>query len=378
MRTILFLIQKEFLQIFRDKAMLFILFVVPVVQLVVLAYAATFELKGAEFHLVDHDQSAASRRLANTFTATGYFSLVGESFDTDKGIEDILRNEARMVMVIPKDFGKDLQTGGSPGVQFLISAVDGTSAGLIQSYAQSIVRGFSRDIGAEIQNVTAGGVISAATILRPEITVSNWFNPTLDYIIYMVPGIITILVTLVCLLLSVLNIVREREIGTIEQLNVTPIRKYQFITGKLVPTWILAMVVLTVGLTVARFWFEIPFRGNVLLIYATAAIYLPAIQGLGLLISSVSHTQQQAMFINFFCFMIFMLMGGIFTPIESMPGWAQELTLVNPIAWFGKIVRMVLLKGSGWTDIAHMVGVLAVMAAALLPLAAFSYRKRTS
>lgn len=138
------------------------------------------------------------------------------------------------------------------------------------------------------------------------------------------------------------------------------------------------MVVLTVGLTVARFWFEIPFRGNVLLIYATAAIYLPAIQGLGLLISSVSHTQQQAMFINFFCFMIFMLMGGIFTPIESMPGWAQELTLVNPIAWFGKIVRMVLLKGSGWTDIAHMVGVLAVMAAALLPLAAFSYRKRTS
>lgn len=376
MRTIYFLLQKEFLQIFRDKAMLFILFAVPVVQLVILAYAATFELKDAEFHLVDFDQSTVSRRLVSSFTTTGHFSLVGQGFDTNQGIEDILSNKAQMVMVIPDDFEGDLWSGQSPQVQFIISAVDGSTAGLIQSYSQSILRDFGQEIGTEIRTISAGDRRPATQPMS--LTTSNWYNPELDYIIYMVPGIITILVTLICLLLSVLNIVREREIGTIEQLNVTPIKKYQFISGKLIPTWILAMIILTVGLSVAYSWFQIPFRGNVLLIYGTAAIYLLAIQGLGLLISSVSHTQQQAMFINFFCFMIFMLMGGIFTPIESMPGWAQQLTLVNPIAWFGKIMRMVLLKGSGWSDINTMVGVLALMAAVLLPLAVVSYRKRTA
>lgn len=375
MRTIYFLIQKEFLQIFRDKAMLFILMVVPIIQLVVLAYAATFELKDAEFHLVDHDQSAVSTRLANNFEATGYFTLVGQSFKDEQGIQDILANRAKMVMVIPSDFEEDLRSGRAPHVQFIISAVDGNTAGLIQSYSQAILRDFSRDISTEIRTVSAGGALQQAGVY---ITPSNWYNSMLDYIWYMVPGILTVLVTLICLLLSVLNIVREREIGTIEQINVTPIKKYQFIAGKLVPTWILAMVVLTFALGVAYFWFGIPFRGNVLLIYGTAAIYLLAIQGLGLLISSASETQQQAMFINFFCVMIFLLMGGIFTPIESMPKWAQQLTVVNPIAYFAKIVRMVMLKGAGWGDIKGMVGAVTIMAAILLPLAVMSYQKRTS
>ncbi|MDR8393655.1 ABC transporter permease [Aliifodinibius sp. S!AR15-10] len=375
MRTIFYLVQKEFLQILRDKAMLFILFAVPIIQLVVLAYAATFELKDAEFHLVDHDQSTMSTRLANTFESTGYFTKVGQSFSDDQGIDDILKNQAKMVMVIPNDFEKDLRSGQVPSVQFIISAVDGSTAGLIQSYSQAILRGFGQDISPEIQTVSSGGIVKRAGF---NITTSNWYNSTLDYIMYMVPGIITILVTLICLLLSVLNIVREREIGTIEQINVTPIKKYQFIAGKLVPTWILAMLVLTVGLLVSYLWFEIPFRGNVLLIYGTAAIYLLAIQGLGLLISSASNTQQQAMFINFFCVMVFMLMGGIFTPIESMPQWAQQLTVVNPIAYFGKIMRMVLLKGSGWADIQHIVAAITLMAVILLPVAVASYRKRTS
>ncbi|MFH5832976.1 ABC transporter permease [Halalkalibaculum sp. DA3122] len=374
MRTIFYLVQKEFLQILRDKAMLFILFAVPIIQLVVLAYAATFELKDAEFHLVDHDQSTLSTRLANTFESTGYFTKVGQSFSDEQGIDDILRNRAKMVMVIPSDFEKDVRSGQVPAVQFIISAVDGNTAGLIQSYSQAILRGFGQNVSSEIQTVSIGGTVKRAGF---NISTSNWYNSTLDYIMYMVPGIITILVTLICLLLSVLNIVREREIGTIEQINVTPIKKYQFIAGKLVPTWILAMLVLTVGLLVSYLWFEIPFRGNVLLIYGTAAIYLLAIQGLGLLISSASNTQQQAMFINFFCVMIFMLMGGIFTPIESMPQWAQQLTVVNPLAYFGKIMRMVLLKGSGWGDIQDMVWGITLMAVVLLPVAIISYRKRT-
>lgn len=372
MRTIYFLLQKEFLQIFRDKAMLVIIFAIPVIQLVVLAYAATFELKSAPFHLVDLDRSAASQQLVSKFEATGYFSLKGQSFDTDCGIDDILQNEANMVMVIPRDFERKLLSDRRAGIQFLINAVDGNTAGLIQSYSQSIIRDFGADIRPSFQRVKAGSRSGSIGIVT-----KNRFNQTLDYIWYMVPGIITILVTLICLLLSVLNIVREREIGTMEQLNVTPIKKYQFIAGKLIPTWLLAMFILTFALAVAFFWFGIPFRGNVLLVYLTAAIYLLGIQGLGLLISNVSGTQQQAMFINFFFVMIFMLMGGIFTPIESMPQWAQQLTAVNPIAYFAKIMRMVLLKGSSWGDIQMMVGALVLIAVTLLPLGAFNYKKRS-
>jgi len=375
MRTIYYLLQKEFLQIFRDKAMLFILMAAPLIQLMVLAYTATFELKETGFHLVDYDQSAASARLANNFEATGYFTLVGQSFNEEQGIEDILSNKARLVMVIPRDFEKKLRSGELTNVQFIISAVDGNTAGLIQSYSQAILRDFSQKIQIEIRPLTSFRMGQAATF---DITTSNWYNNELDYIPYMVAGILTLLVTLICLLLSVLNIVREREIGTIEQINVTPIKKYQFISGKLIPTWILAMTVLTFGLAVSYFWFQIPFRGNILLIYLTAGVYLLAIQGLGLLISSVSETQQQAMFINFFIIMIFLMMGGIFTPIESMPAWAQQLTLVNPIAYFGDIIRMVLLKGSGWVDIREMVAAIAVMAAVLLPLAVMNYQKRIS
>ena len=377
MRTIYFLIQKEFLQIFRDRAMLFILTVVPIVQLLVLSYAATFELKEAEFHLVDFDRSQASRQLVQSFTATGYFRQEGSGLSVDEGMKDILSNRAKMVMVIPRAFEKKVLAGEATAVQFLISAVNGNTAGLIQSHSQAILRDFTGDIGTEIHVAASGKTVQSATA-AVELNTSNWYNPQLDYIIYMVPGIITILVTLICLLLSVLNIVREREIGTIEQINVTPIRKYQFISGKLVPTWLLSMGILTIALLVARYWFEVPFRGSLFLIYGTAGIYLLSIQGLGLLISSISHTQQQAMFINFFCVMIFLLMGGIFTPIESMPEWAQQLTLVNPLAWFGKIMRMVLLKGSGWTDIQEMVGILILMAMVLLPLAVMSYKKRTS
>lgn len=373
MRTIYYLIQKEFLQIFRDKAMLVIIFAIPVIQLVVLTHAATFELKKTPYHLVDFDQSAASQRLVSEFEATGYFNKVGQSFSTDRGIEDMLSNDANMVMVIPRDFGKNLHSGQPADIQFLINAVDGSTAGLMQSYSQSIVQQFSRQMQPDFRGVSASG---APVPIR--ITTMNRFNPTLDYIMYMVPGIISILVTLICLLLSILNIVREREIGTIEQLNVTPIKKYQFIVGKLVPTWLLSMLILTIALGVAYFFFEIPFRGNILLLYLTAGIYLLAIQGLGLLISNISETQQQAMFVNFFFVMIFMLMGGIFTPIESMPEWAQQLTAINPIAYFAKIMRMVLLKGSGWGDIQGMIGVLTFMAVILLPAAVWRYRKRTA
>jgi len=191
----------------------------------------------------------------------------------------------------------------------------------------------------------------------------------------MVPGILVILVSMIGLFLSGMNIVREREIGTIEQLNVTPITKFQFMIGKLVPFWVIGMLDLLLGLTLARFGFQIPFLGSLTTILIIAGIYLVLIQALGLFISTITDTQQQAMFIAWFIMVVFILMGGLFTPIESMPMWAQNLTLANPIAYFIKIMRMVLLKGAGWKEVYMMVLVLAGIGAGLLAISVNRYKK---
>jgi ABC-2 type transport system permease protein len=371
MRTIKFLLQKEFLQIFRNKGMLPIIFLMPVVQLVVLSFAATYELREVKMHLVDFDQTAASRQLVQKFQSSGYFTLEGTSFDVEEGINKMRSNEVRLALVIPRNFEQDLSSGQSTAVQMNIDAVDGATAGLIQGYGRSIIQDFSSEIQPE---VTETRIQSSQDI---EIRPASWYNPNLDYINYMVPGILVVLVSMIGMFLSGMNIVREREIGTIEQLNVTPIRRYQFIIGKLLPFWLIALFELAIGLAIARFGFGIPFVGSVWLLFGIACIFMLVVQGIGLFISTVSQTQQQAMFIAWFLMVVFILMGGLFTPIESMPVWAQELTLINPIAHFIKIMRMVLLKGAGWIAVQHLVGWLGLMAVLILPGAIYRYRKST-
>ena len=368
MRTIKFLLEKEFLQIFRNKGMLPIIFVMPVIQLVVLSFAATYELREVNMHLVDFDKSATSRQLVNKFQATGYFSLLHTSNDVEDGIENMRRNEIRLLLVIPRDFEKDIQNGRTASVQMNIDAVDGSTAGLIQGYGRSIIEDFAKEIEPEVRNMQ----LSKAGM---EVIPASWYNPNLDYINYMVPGILVVLVSMIGMFLSGMNIVREREIGTIEQLNVTPIKRYQFIIGKMLPFWIIAMFELALGLVIARFGFGIPFVGSVWLLFAIAGIYMLVVQGLGLFISTITRTQQQAMFIAWFLMVVFILMGGLFTPIESMPYWAQQLTVFNPIAHFIKIMRMVLLKGAGWMEVQYLVGIISFMAAVILPAAIFRYRK---
>lgn len=372
MRTIRFLLQKEFLQIFRNKSMLPIIFMMPVVQLVVLSFAATYELREVNFHLVDFDQTEASHRLVGKFQASGYFHLQDRSYDVDEGIQKMRSNDVRLVLVIPEDFERNIESGRPVSVQLNIDAVDGSSAGLIQGYGRSIIQDF------------AGEVEPVVTKLSPpdkagiKIIPASWYNPNLDYINYMVPGILVVLVSMIGMFLSGMNIVREKEIGTIEQLNVTPIKRYQFIIGKLLPFWIIALFELAFGLLIARFGFGIPFVGSVWLLFVIAGIYLLTVQGLGLFISTITYTQQQAMFIAWFMMVVFILMGGLFTPIESMPVWAQKLTWFNPISHFIKIMRMVLLKGSGWAEIQNLAAILVLMAGVILPSAIFRYRKSTS
>jgi ABC-2 type transport system permease protein len=375
MRIIRFLLRKEFLQIFRNKAMLPILFVMPVIQLLVLSFAATYELKEVDFALLDMDQSQVSRELAAKFQSTGYFNLQAETFDRNKAMEWLDAGRVSLIIIVPPDFEEDLTNGREAPVQLIIDAVDGSTAGLIQSYSASILNDLNAEKQLELKIKSADpAVVQVKTInLIPQ----NWYNPDLDYITFMVPGILVVLVSMIGLFLSGMNIVREQEIGTIEQLNVTPIRKYQFMVGKLLPFWIIGMFDLLVGLALARYGFHIPFLGNLATILVVAGIFLVVIQSLGLLISTMTNTQQQAMFIAWFIMVVFILLGGLFTPIESMPGWAQNITLANPVAYFIKIMRMVLLKGAGWQEIQVMVYTLIGMGSVLLMVSINRYKKTT-
>ncbi|MDZ7743105.1 MAG: ABC transporter permease [Bacteroidota bacterium] len=296
--------------------------------------------------------------------------IKGSTFSMEEASAQLKQDEADLILNIPQGFEKDLYKEGKVKMQLLINAINATAAGLTNAYASSVIADFNRNI--IIENIN---MIQPVQFKQVKITSSFWYNPELDYKIYMLPGILVILVTIIGMFLTALNLVREKEMGTIEQINVTPIRKYQFIAGKLIPFWIIALFELAFGLTIGKVVFNIPMEGNLLVLFAFAAIYLLAMLGLGLFISTFSSTQQQVMFIAFFFFLTFVMMSGIFTPVESIPEWAQKVNVVNPFAYFIKVNRMNLLKGSGFWDFRHEFLALGIYAVAALSLAVWKYRK---
>ncbi len=368
MTTLLALLRKEFIQIVRNRPILLMMIGMPIVQLLVLAHAATFELQKVEMVVVDYERSAESRRLIAAFTASGFFTVVDVSDHVDQALDDIESGRAMFALVIPSDLTTRIHAGTPGKLQLMISGEDGVRAGLIQAYANGIVQLQSRSYLLETMPVDLG---------EPRIEVRELFayNPNLDYKFYMVPGILVLLVTLVGMLLSAMNIVREKEIGTIEQLNVTPIRRWQFITAKMFPFWMIGMLELAFGLVIARIVFSVPMIGNLTLVFVAAAIYLLVVLSIGLLISTVTYTQQQAMFIAWFFLVIFILMSGLFTPIQSMPDWAQIVTRFNPVSYFIEIMRRVLLKGAGWQSISMLIGSLTLYASITMTVAIWRYRK---
>jgi ABC-2 type transport system permease protein len=372
MRTIFYIIQKEFIQIRRNKTMLPIMFVMPIIQLIILVNAATFEMKHIRWYVVDKDMSSVSRDIVSKFNASPFYDLTGSSFNISDAEESIKNGKADMVLVIPEHFERDLRKENKGNVQLLVNAISAASAGLINAYSVSILLDYNVGLVTKWANITGG---SQTQIISTRY--SFWYNPELNYKNYMVPGILVILVTIIGLFLAGLNIVREKEIGTIEQINITPIKKYQFIIGKLLPYWIIALFELAFGLFLGKLIFGIPFAGNLFLLFLFAAIYLIVVMSIGLIVSTVNQTQQQAMFITWFFMVIFILMSGLFTPVESMPEWAQNLNVINPVAYFIQVVRMVLLKGSGIADISRQLISISVYAVFVLSFAVWRYRKVT-
>lgn len=368
MKTILYIIQKEFLQIFRDRMLLPIIFVIPIFQLLILAHTATFEIKYVDLGIIDLDQSLASRALVQKFEASPFFKVKARSFSLDKLSEEMQNSRVEQILYIPNNFNQEIEKKHPVKIQLITDAVDGAAAGLMNAYALSIVKDFNRNLLMESK-------ILPLNIKSIEAQTSYWYNPDLDYKTFMIPGILVLLVSIIGLFLSGLNIVKEKEIGTIEQLNVTPIKKHHFIIGKLAPFWFIAMFDLFFGLVLAKFVFQIPIVGSIGLIVAVASIYLVLVLGIGLFISTLADTQQQAMFIAWFFVMIFILLSGLFMPVENMPDWAQRMNILNPIAYFIDFMRMVMLKGARLADVSYHITSISIYAILSISLATWRYKK---
>lgn len=371
MRTLRFLLQKEFRQIFRDRSILRVILVMPVIQLLVLPWAADFEMKNIKLAVVDHDRSEYSRTLVNKISSSGYFILTDYSSSFNASLHKVEKDEADLILEIPPQFEKDLVKENEAKLFMAINAINGVKANLGGAYLRSIIQDYNSEVRMEWLQLPRFSPDTQITV-----TSSSWYNPMMNYKYFMVPGILVILLTMVGSNLAAINIVREKEIGTIEQINVTPIRKFHFILGKLVPFWVLGLVVLTIGLLISRLFYGIVPAGSFFTIYVFAAVYLLAVLGLGLLLSTYSSNQQQAMLLSFFMMMIFILLGGLYTSIESMPAWAQWITRFNPVSYFIEVMRMVILKGSTLADIKYHLLIIFGFAVLFNGWAVLNYHKR--
>lgn len=373
MKVLSFILQKEFRQIFRDKTILAMMFFMPIIQLIILPLAANFEVKNINVAFVDYDRSTYSQKLLNKIASSGYFRIVGNTISYKNALTLIEKNEADILLEIPQGFERNLIREGYQQVNMSADAINATKSSIGGGYLTSVLSDFNNSLDVNVKLAQNRNAISQSPLIN--ITYTDWFNPLKEYKYYMVPGILVLLLTLIGGFITALNIVREKEIGTIEQINVTPIKKWQFILGKLIPFWIVGIIVFTIGLVVMYFVYGIFPKGNFAVLYLFAAVYLVALLGFGLLISTFSNSQLQAMFVAFFFMMIFMLMSGFFTSIDSMPDWARTFSSFTPVTHFIAVVRLIVLKGSGLshvkTELLYLIG----FAIFLNGFAIYNYRK---
>lgn len=373
MHKLVILLKKEFLQIFRDKFMLRTVILLPVMQLLVLPLAANYDIKNFRMAAIDRDNTQFSRRLLTKLQAGGYFSLAEAAPSWTVAERMIERGEVDMIVEIPDRFERDMVLGKSPELSLHISAINGLSAGVAAGYANSITGDFAAELAAE--RLIPAPEEAAKFPVQIHTATQEWYNPKFDYKTVIVPGILALLITIAGLSMTALNAVKEKERGTIEQLNVTPMSRTRYMLAKMIPFFLIGMVQFTIGLAIARTVYAIPMVGNLFLLYGIVALYLTGVLCLGFVIANISETQVQAIFPTFFIMMILILMSGLFTPIESMPEWAQRADTINPVAHIISSIKMIMVKGSSGTDLLrHWVG-LGAFAAAMVVLSVVTFRK---
>jgi ABC-2 type transport system permease protein len=360
-----FLIEKEFKQIFRHPFIPKMILIFPVIMLLIMPWAANQDIKDMNLSVVDNDHSTYSTRLIQKVLSSGYFRLTDVSPSNDVSLRSVEAGKADAILEIQPEFERDLMKTGAARVMISVNSVNGAMGGLGAQYLTNIVRDYAQDLLAESGKNPQFSTVNSQFL----------YNPHLDYKVFMIPALMVMLLTMLCGFLPALNIVSEKETGTIEQLNVTPIRKFTFILAKLIPYWIIGYIVLTIGLVLAASIYGLTPAGNPATIYLYATIYVLVVSGFGLVISNYSSTMQEAMFVIFFFIILLILMSGLFTPINSMPNWSQAITLFNPLRYFMEVMRAVYLKGSAMSDLLPQFFALCGFAVVFNGWAVLSYKK---
>ena len=366
-----FLIEKEFKQLLRNSFLPKLILVFPCMIMLLMPWAVNLEIKNIQLNIVDNDHSVVSRRLVDKIGASTYFRLTALPDTYDEALLGVEKGTADVILEIPHDFEKDWINGKAPRLLVAANAVNGTKGSLGGSYLSSIISDYARELRSEIPVRTLAG----KPLPRIGISTLNLYNPTLNYKLFMIPALMVMLLTLICGFLPALNVVGEKEAGTIEQINVTPVNKFTFIAAKLIPYWLIGFVVLTICFVLAWLLYGILPAGHFLTIYGFALIFLPVVSGFGLVISNHSSTLQQAMFVMWFFMLVLILMSGLFTPIHSMPEWAQWITRINPLRYFVEVMRTIYLRGGGFAELLPQLGALLAFAAVANIWAVKSYRK---
>jgi ABC-2 type transport system permease protein len=370
MHRIFYLVQKEFRQILREKAFIGIIIVMPLIQIILLGFAITTDVKNINIGIVDLDNSSFSRRISEAFTVTETFNYVSAPATQDLAIGMMDDGRIKIAVIIPQNFERDLKSGRKPVLQALIDGVDGNSAGVTLAYVNQISIKLQQEWGALAKQKDAVHL----TVIEPRML----YNATLESRNNIVPGIVALLLTMITAFLTGMSIVREKEIGTLEQLMVTPIKSYELITGKIIPFIIVGLVLVTVGILSSGLIFGIWMKGSIFLLYALSMVYVLSTLGLGIFSSTMAKTQQQAMFIVWFFAIFAILLSGFFIPIQNMPEWIQYVTYLNPLRYFMIIIREIYLKGTPVMFLLNEVGSLAVFGLLTFSLAAIRFQKRLS
>jgi ABC-2 type transport system permease protein len=366
-----FLLEKEFRQIFRNPAILKMMLMMPIIQLILIPLAADYEIKNINLNVVDYDHSTYSRRLVSKLEASKYFNIYNAPSRYQDALKDMELGEVDVVLTIPPKFEINLVKDSKAKIDIAADAVNGIRASLGTAYASQIISSFNNEIREEWIQMPRNNELPIL-----EVTSAAWYNPMSNYKLFMVPGIMAILITMVGSFMTSLNIVSEKEIGTIEQINVTPVKKYQFLLGKLIPFWVIGMFTITISMLVGFLVFGIKPIGSIGSIYIISGLYLIGLLGVGLLVSTFADTQQQATLFAFFMMMIFVLMSGLYTPTESMPDWAYTISKLNPPSYFVTCLRAIYLKGSSLFDLKKEIYAIAGFAIVFNTMALLNYRKR--
>jgi len=371
MKTIKYLIEKEFKQMFRNSLIPRLILLFPTMVLLVFPWAVSFEVKNIKLDVVDHSKSVYSKRLTDKIAASKYFILNDTPLDYNTAMLNMDNGETDMIIEIPASFDQTSSVGVA------VNSVNGTQGLLGSNYIMRIVNDFSSELREELINTIPPQSMSViANTPKVDIIPQYKFNPSLDYKDFMIPGFMVLLLTILCGILPALNIVMEKENGTINQINVTPVSKAGFILAKLIPYWTVGLIVMIISVVLSYILYGLWPAGSVIAILFSAIIFILSISGLGIIISNYSETMQQASFLVMFFILILVLLGGMFTPVSSMPTWAQTIAAVNPFKYLTSTFRMIYLNGSTLADVSGNLFALVLIAIALNGWAIFSYKKR--